>query len=418
MKEINRPTYLNKLIERRENGLVKVITGIRRCGKSYLLNTLYYNYLLGEGVDPSHIIKVALDDEEHEDLLDRKVLGQYVRSQINETDTFYIMLDEIQLVPEFEKVVNGLNRLQNLDVYVTGSNSKFLSTDIKTEFRGRGDEVHVHPLSFSEFLSAYNGTKEEAWNEYVMYGGLPLILNMPSPEAKSSYLKSLFEQVYKADVIERNHFQNEHLLDTVVNTLASSVGSLTNPLKITNSIRSAGFSDVSDKTVSSYIKGLKDSFLIEQVERYDVKGRKYIASPYKYYFTDVGLRNARLNFRQQEENHLMENIIYNELLVRGFNVDVGIVKHVKYNEAGKQQQVSYEVDFVCNKGSNRYYIQSAYEIPNTEKMEQESNSLKRIDDSFKKIIIVNHGGLPWHNEDGILVIQLQDFLLNENSLDM
>lgn len=417
MKEIKRDLYLNKLIDRKENDMIKVITGIRRCGKSYLLFELYYKYLLSIGVDKSRIIKIALDSDEYEELNNAKKLGDYIRKLIKDDGIYYIFLDEVQFVDGFEKVLNGLNRIPNLDIYVTGSNSKFLSTDILTEFRGRGDEVRIYPLSFYEFVNGFEGTKEEAWNEYITYGGLPLILSRKNDEQKSKYLNDLFEKVYFADIIERNNLQKDDVLEAIVNMLASSIGSLTNPTKIANTFESNNIKGVSDKTVSSYINFLMEAFMINKVERYDIKGKKYISTPSKYYFSDVGLRNARLNFRQQEENHIMENIIYNELLIRGFNVDVGVVEHnVKID--GKSIRKQLEVDFVCNQGNKRYYIQSAFAIPDEQKMNQEKNSLVKISDSFKKIIVVKDNIKLWRNEDGILVIGIQEFLLNQHSLDL
>lgn len=416
--EIKRDLYLNKLIERRENGSIKVITGIRRCGKSYLLFNLFYDYLIHSGVSKERIIKIALDDEEHEDLLDSKALGAYIREKITDDNQYYIFLDEVQFVQGFEKVLNGLNRHNNLDIYVTGSNSKFLSSDILTEFRGRGDEVRVYPLCFSEYVSAYSGTIQEAWADFFTYGGLPLILTRKTDEQKSKYLTDLFQKVYIDDIVERNNLRGNNIMETLVNILASSIGSLTNPTKLANTFVSNGMGSVSDKTISSYIGYLIDAFLIEKAERYDIKGKKYIASPYKYYFSDVGLRNARLNFRQQEENHIMENIIYNELLIRGFNVDVGIVEHIEKLPNGKRSVKRYEVDFVCNRGSQRYYIQSAFSMPDNEKMQQEQNSLIYTGDFFKKIIVVKDVIKPWHNDNGILIMGIQDFLLNPNSLEL
>ena len=417
MKDIKRDVYLKKLIDRRENGSIKVITGIRRCGKSYLLFNLYYHYLLESGIPEKNILRIALDDEEHEELLDGKALGAYVRSQVSESEQFYIFLDEIQLVDGFEKVLNGLNRRSNLDIYVTGSNSKFLSSDILTEFRGRGDEVRIYPLSLAEYVSAYEGTAQEAWADYLTYGGLPLILSRKTDEQKSKYLTDLFKKVYLDDIIERNQLRGDTIMENLVSILASSVGSLTNPTKLANTFASKGIGHVSDKTIGSYIGFLQDAFLIEKAERYDVKGKKYIGSPYKYYFTDVGLRNARLNFRQQEENHIMENIIYNELLMRGFNVDVGIVEHPEKRD-GRRVVSKYEVDFVCNKGSQRYYIQSAFSLPDDGKMEQEQRSLLLTGDFFKKIIVTKDAVKPWHNEKGVLIVNVQDFLLNSNSLEL
>ncbi len=416
--EIKRDTYLNKLIDRMGNQSIKVITGLRRCGKSYLLFHLFYHYLLEQNIPEDHIIRIALDDDEHEELLDRKVLSTYIKSLIQDNNTYYIFLDEVQFVDGFEKVLNGLSRLENLDIYVTGSNSKFLSSDILTEFRGRGDEVRVYPLSFSEFVSAYDGSAEEAWYQYVTYGGLPLILTRKTPEQKSKYLIDLMQKVYLDDIIERNQLRGSTIMENLVNILASSIGSLTNPNKLANTFTSNGMGNISDKTISSYIDYLMDSFLISRAERYDVKGKKYISSPYKYYFTDIGLRNARLNFRQQEETHIMENIIYNELLIRGFNVDVGIVEHVESDSDGKRRAKKYEIDFVCNRGNQRYYIQSAFSMPNQEKAEQEQRSLIYTNDFFKKIIVVKDNIVPWHNELGILIIGLKDFLLKNNSLEL
>ena len=415
--EIRRDLYLNKLIERIENQSIKVITGIRRCGKSYLLFHLFYNYLISKGIDKDHIICIALDDEEHEDLLDRKALNAYIKGKIKDSSIYYVFLDEIQFVDGFEKVLNGLNKINNLDIYVTGSNSKFLSSDILTEFRGRGDEVRVYPLSFSEYISAFKGSYEEAWQNYLTFGGLPLILTRKTTEQKSKYLINLFNKVYLNDIVDRNNLHGDNILDNLVNILASSIGSMTNPNKLAKTFASNGFGNVSDKTISSYISLLIDSFLISKAERYDVKGKKYIASPFKYYFTDIGLRNARLNFRQIEETHIMENIIYNELLIRDFNVDVGIVEHTEKTEDGKRTLKKYEVDFVCNKGYQRYYIQSAFSLPDKEKEDQEQRSLVNIKDSFKKIIIVKDSIIPRYNDNGILIIGLKDFLLKSNSLE-
>ncbi len=416
--EIKRETYLNRLIERKDNGQIKVITGIRRSGKSYLLFELYYSYLISVGVNPNNIIRIALDIEENEELLERKKLNEVIKSKITESNSkYYIMLDEIQLVEGFEKVLNSLNRNSNLDIYVTGSNSKFLSSDILTEFRGRGDEIRVYPLSFLEYSSAFQGDVDEAWKEYYTYGGLPLILNLKSDYAKSKYLKDLFENTYIKDVIDRNNIQRDTVLDAIIDILASSTGSLTNPLNIANTFNSKGHKNTTDKTINLYINYLHDAFLIEKAIRYDVKGKKYIGSPYKYYFTDIGLRNARLNFRQQDENHIMENLIYNELLIRGYNVDVGVVEVVEKDKNHQSIKKKYEIDFVCNMQSKRYYIQSAFDMPTKEKIEQEQLSLKYTNDSFKKIIIVKDKIKPWHNENGILIIGLMDFFLNHNSLD-
>ncbi len=417
MEQIRRDLYLNRLIERRENGMIKVVTGIRRCGKSYLLFKLYYQYLIESGVNSSRIIKIPLDDDDFEELHDSKKLSAYIKERIGDEGTWYVFLDEVQLCPNFEAVLNGLNRRDNVDIYVTGSNSKFLSSDVLTEFRGRGDEVRVYPLSFSEYVSAYSGDKYDAWLDYYTYGGLPQILSRKTDELKSGYLTILCRELYLKDIENRYNLRGDNVMPALLNVLASSVGSLTNPTKLANTFSSNGM-PVSDKTIGSYIDYLLDAFFISKAERYDIKGKRYIASPYKYYFADVGLRNAQLNFRQQEENHIMENIIYNELLIRGFNVDVGVVEHVEKNEEGKVARKRLEVDFVCNLGSRRYYIQSAFSIPDQEKMEQEQNSLVHIDDSFKKIIVVKDRIKLRRNEKGIVVMGIMDFLLNPGSLDL
>lgn len=417
MNPIQRDVYLNRLIDRRENGSIKVITGIRRCGKSYLLFKLYFDYLLKSGVEPSHIVTVPLDDEEYEELRDGKKLSAYIKQKITDDSMWYVFLDEVQLCQNFEGVLNGLNRLENLDIYVTGSNSKFLSTDVLTEFRGRGDEVRMYPLSFAEYVSAYPGDLYDAWNDYFTYGGLPLILTRKTDELKSKYLTDLCKELYLKDIEDRHELYGDNVMETLVNILASSVGFLTNPSKLARTFGSNGIS-VSDKTIGSYINYLLDAFFIQKAERYDIKGKKYIASPFKYYFTDVGLRNAQLNFRQQEENHIMENIIFNELLIRGFNVDVGVVEHSVRDETGSIVRKKLEVDFVCNRGNQRYYIQSAFAIPDREKMEQEQNSLVRIGDSFKKIIVVKERVKLWRNENGIVIMNIMDFLLKPNSLEL
>ena len=416
MEQIRRDRYLNRLIERKENGMIKVITGIRRCGKSYLLFNLYYHYLIESGVESSRIITIPLDDDDFEEFRDSKKLSAYIKERITDDGMWYVFLDEVQLCRNFEAVLNGLNRRENVDIYVTGSNSKFLSSDILTEFRGRGDEVRVYPLSFSEYVSAYPGDKYDAWIDYFTYGGLPQILSRKTDELKSGYLTTLCQELYLKDIENRYNLRGDNVMSTLLNILASVVGSLTNPTKLANTFSSNGM-PVSDKTIATYINYLLDAFFISKAERYDIKGKRYIASPYKYYFTDVGLRNAQLNFRQQEEYHIMENIIYNELLVRGFNVDVGVVEHIEKSEEGKAVRKRLEVDFVCNLGSRRYYIQSAFAIPNHEKMEQEQNSLAHIDDSFKKIIVVKDRIKPWRNEKGIVVMDIMSFLLNPDSLD-
>ncbi len=413
MKEIKRDVYLNKLISRKENGLIKIITGIRRCGKSYLLDPLFKNSLLESGVKPDHIIKLELDKEENAKYRDSHELNEYIKSQIKDKDTYYILLDEIQMVEGFESVLNSFLYERNLDVYVTGSNSKFLSSDIITEFRGRGDEIKVFPLSFAEYVEAFKGDKQDAWNEYVLYGGLPLILSKKTDEEKSKYLKDLFDQTYIKDIIERNNIQRVDILDSIINMLASSVGSLTNPKKIYDTFVSNGEKEISSNTVNSYIKYIEDSFIVNKSDRYDVKGKKYIQTPQKYYFSDIGLRNARLNFRQQEENHIIENIIYNELIVRGYNVDVGVVE---LREGNQRKQL--EVDFVCNLGNKRYYVQSALNLDTREKTIQEERPLMNINDNFKKIIVVKDTMKHWITEEGILVIGIQEFLLDKNSLDL
>lgn len=417
MEPIKRDLYLNRLIERRENGMIKVVTGIRRCGKSYLLFRLYAQYLLDSGVDASRILKIPLDDEEYEELREGKKLGAYIKERITDEGIWYVFLDEVQMCKGFESVLNGLNRRENLDIYVTGSNSRFLSSDVLTEFRGRGDEVRVYPLSFAEYVSAYPGDKYDAWMDYYTYGGLPMILSRKTDELKSKYLTDLCRELYLKDIEERNHLKGDNVMAALVNILASAVGSLTNPYKLAKTFASNGIT-VSDKTLGTYLAYLEDAFFISKADRYDIKGKKYIGSPFKYYFTDVGLRNAQLNFRQQEENHIMENIIYNELLVRGLNVDVGVVEHSEKGENGKQIHKRLEVDFVCNKASKRYYIQSAFAIPDAEKMNQEQNSLVRIDDSFKKIIVVKDRIKLWRNEKGIVIMGIMDFLLNPDSLEI
>ena len=414
---IDRNIYLNRLIDRRENGMIKVITGIRRCGKSFLLFNIYHDWLVQSGVPEDHIIMIALDDEQNEDLLDRKVLGETIRQKITDSETWYIFLDEIQLVDGFEKLLNGLNRITNADIYVTGSNSRFLSSDILTEFRGRGDEIRVYPLSFSEFFSVYQGNKEDAWQEFSLYGGMPQILQQRKPEQKETFLKNLFQKVYLDDIISRNHLRGDQIMDILVNILASSVGSNTNPNKLAKTFISNGYKNVSDKTISTYIDCLIDAFLITKASRYDVKGKKYISTPSKYYYCDAGLRNARIDFRQYEETHLMENIIYNELLIRGYSVDVGVVTHDEKNDEGKIVRKQLEVDFVANRGSRRYYVQSAFAIPDLEKMNQEQASLINIPDSFKKIIVTASGSPLWRNEKGVTIMNIYDFLLDPDSLD-
>lgn len=411
--EIKRDYYLQKLIDRKNNNLIKVITGIRRCGKSYLLNHLFRNYLLDSGVSENHIISIALDDDDNSDLLDPKKLRQYINEKISDNDLYYILLDEIQLVSNFEGLLNGLLRKENLDIYVTGSNSRFLSSDIITEFRGRGDEIRVYPLSFKEFYSNYDGSKEDAWVEYYTYGGLPLVMNYKKEEDKMQYLDSQKQNVYLNDVIERNHIQNKEDLEKLIEIISSSIGSLTNPLKLSKTFRSYDKNTLlTDKTIYNYLSYFEDAFIIEKALRYDIKGKKYIDTPYKYYFTDIGIRNAFLNFRQQEENHIMENIIYIELRRRGFKVDVGVVE-VRNKEGRKQ----YEIDFIANKGNNKYYIQSALNIDTKEKREQEEKSFMNVNDFFKKVIIVKDNIKRWRDDKGIVIMGITDFLLDEDSLN-
>lgn len=417
MQSIKRDIYLQRLIDREQNGLVKIISGIRRCGKSYLLNTLFYEYLKEKGIKDDHIIRISLDDDESSDLLLPTALHRYIKSLIKDDGLYYILLDEIQLADNFVGTLNGLLKLPNVDIYVTGSNSKFLSTDIVTEFRGRGDEVRILPLSFSEFMSVYNGSPMQGWKEYYTYGGLPLVLSQKSEEAKMSFLKGQLKNVYLNDVIERNRIQNENQINAILEILASSIGSLTNPLKLSNTFRSVASLPITDKTISNYLNYLEDAFLIDKAKRYDVKGKKYLSTPSKYYFSDLGLRNAALNFRQQEENHIMENVIYLELIKRGFAVDVGIVETSKRNENGKVVRNYAEVDFIANRGNNKFYIQSAFAMDSEEKQAQEKNSLLNIKDFFKKIIIVKDDIKRKRDEYGIITMSIYDFLLDEKSLD-
>lgn len=410
--EIKRDAYLRKLINKRNNCLIKIVTGIRRCGKSYLLNTLFKNYLLEEGVKSDHIISIALDDINNISLLDSIKLNDYIRSLLVDDNMYYIILDEIQLVDNFVAVLNGLLRLKNVDIYVTGSNSKFLSSDIVTEFRGRGDEIRVYPLSFKEFFSVSDKDKSAAWKDYVMYGGLPLVILQKNDSEKIDYLNNQQKKVYLNDVIERNKVENDKELLELTEVISSSVGSLTNPSKLYNVFVNKKDSTITDKTIYNYLNYLEDAFIIEKALRYDVKGKKYINTPYKYYFTDIGIRNSFLEFRQIEENHIMENIIYTELKRRGCSVDVGVVE---IREKGSRKRI--EIDFVVNKGYEKYYIQSALNIDSEDKKNQELRPLLNVDDFFKKIIIVNSVIPRYKNENGILIMGIYDFLLNEDSLD-
>lgn len=408
---IKRDLYLSKLIRREKNGLIKIVTGIRRCGKSFLLFNLFHSYLKEKGIEDSHIIEIALDDRSNKELRDPDRMLEFVKSKITDDKTYYIILDEVQLLDEFEDVLNSFLHISNADVYVTGSNSKFLSSDLVTEFRGRGDEVRIYPLSFREYVSAYNGSTDEAWDDYFMYGGLPLILTRENDEDKAEYLTNLFKKVYISDILERHKIKNEEEFGELTDFLASSVGSLTNPMKLANTFKSVKKKNISDKTLKVYIDWLEDAFLISRVKRYDVKGRKYINSPLKIYFEDTGLRNARLNFRQNEENHIMENIIYNELRIRGFNVDVGIVE---VTDKAKKKQL--EIDFIATKGSEKFYVQSAFAMPTEDKEQQEIRPLKAVKDSFKKIVIVRDNIKVRRDESGITTMGIKNFLLDENSL--
>lgn len=418
MKLIKRDLYLNKLIERKENELIKIITGIRRCGKSYLLDPIFKNYLLESGIEENHIIKLELDSIENKEYTNPENLYKYVMDKIKDEKMYYILLDEIQKVADFESVLNSFLRKKNLDVYVTGSNSKFLSSDVVTEFRGRGDEIRVFPLSYSEFKEAYEGNEKDAFNEYITYGGMPYILSRKTEESKSAYLNDLFKNTYLNDIVERNNIQKDDKLDAIVNMIATSIGSLTNPNKIENTFKSNNINDITIPTINNYLNYLVDAFLINKAERFDIRGKRYISTPSKYYFTDIGLRNARLNFRQQEETHLMENVIYNELLVRGYNVDVGVVEINEENKEGKKIRKQIEVDFVCNQGSKRYYVQSAFAIPDKEKMQQEQRPFNYIQDSFKKIIVVRDNIKLWRNDEGTVIMGIEEFLLNKDSLDL
>ena len=390
---------------------------MRRCGKSYLLFTLFKEHLLSKGVNEDHIIEIAFDAFENKKFRDPDVLYPYLKEQIKDDAMYYVLLDEVQLLDEFESVLNSLIRMKNVDVYVTGSNARFLSKDVMTEFRGRGDEVHMYPLSFAEFMSVYPGTKQDGWNEYMLYGGIPLVLAFTTPDQKIAFLKSLFEETYISDIVGRHHIRNKAELEELLNILSSAIGSLTNPEKLSATFQTVKKKKISNVTIKRYIDYLCDSFLIDSAIRYDVKGRKYIDTPVKYYFTDMGLRNARLNFRQIEETHSMENIIFNELKMRGFNVDVGIIMQYDTNEKGNAIRKQLEIDFVCNQGSKRYYIQSAYAIPDQNKMDQEQRSLMLTGDFFKRIIITKDTPAPHYNESGVLIMSVYDFLLNENSLE-
>lgn len=413
---IKRDLYLNRLIDRMNNGSVKVVTGIRRCGKTVLLFDIFADYLRSTGVDDTHILKYTLDNIRMRRLRDPEKLYDDITAKLTDDGTYYLFLDEIQYVDDFSELINSLSQLRNVDTYVTGSNSKFLSSDILTQFRGRGDEVRVYPLSFSEFYSARGGDKNEAWDEYHLYGGMPALFERKTDEQKTEYLKALMSKVYLSDIVERNRVQYPDEMDSMVDFLCSAIGSLTNPKKISDTLRSVRGKSVSDVTAKNYLNYLTDAFLFESAKRFDVKGKKYFETPLKYYMADVGLRNARLNFRQVEENHIMENVIFNELKIRGYSVDVGVVES-KETVDGKRRLKQLEIDFVANKGSKKYYIQSAYEMPTEEKLRQEKRSLIKVGDSFKKIVVVKDNISPQTDENGIVTMGLINFLLDQNSLD-
>lgn len=414
--KIKRDYYLQQLVSKKQNGMIKIVTGLRRSGKSYLLFRLFYEELKKQGVDENHIIKIPLDDLEYYEYRDKISLYKFIKSKILDTQIYYCMLDEIQLVDGFEEVLNSLLHIPNIDVYVTGSNSRFLVKDVITEFRGRGDEIRVYPLSFKEFFSTRNDDFNSAWTDYYTYGGLPLVATMTSHKEKSEYLLNLISKVYLTDVIDRYKIKNKADFEDLLNVVASSVGSLTNPVKIENTFKTIKKSTITNKTITSYLDYLEDVFLIQTVQRFDIKGRKYIGANKKYYFTDTGLRNAKLNFRQLEETHLMENLIYKELRIRGYNVDVGVVEYNSKDKNGKSLKTQLECDFVANQGNYRVYVQSALNVSSNEKLKQEENSLLRISDSFKKVIIQKEKIVPHYNDNGIYIICLEDFLLKDQFL--
>ena len=414
---IQRNNYLNKLISHKHNRLIKIISGLRRCGKSYLLFKLFKQHLLESGVLPSHIIEIELDDRLNKKLRNPDNCLEYVRAQIVDKDMYYLLIDEVQYMAEFEDVLNSFLHIENLDTYVTGSNSKLLSKDIITEFRGRGDEIHLYPLSVADYVGVHPELSwEDAWNQYWKYGGLPYIATLNNDEDKVQYLQRLFNEVYIKDIIERNHVKNDLALERLLDIISSSIGSLTNPQKLEKTFKSMANITLSAATIKSYLNYFEDAFLIEKAERYDIKGKKYISTPSKYYFTDIGLRNARLNFRQQEETHIMENVIYNELLIRGYQVDVGIVEIYEKGDGEAYVRKQIEVDFVANKGEDRLYIQSAFSLPTPEKVRQEERPLRNIPDSFKKFVIVKENILTRRDDSGLITMGLKEFLMDENSL--
>lgn len=415
---IERNLYLDKVVESRHNGMIKIVTGVRRSGKSYLLFNLFSDWLKEQGVDEKHILKIDLEDRRNKFLRDPDNLLEYIDSKMIDDKMYYILIDEIQLVDEFEDVLNSYLKIENADVYVTGSNARFLSKDVITTFRGRGEEIKVFPLNFREFMSVSDKSVELSFEEYMTYGGMPQVLDYSTEERKGEYLKALFAETYITDIKDRYNVKNDEELEILLDVISSSIGGLTNPTKLAHTFQSEKKVKLSDKTIKSYLDYICDSFLMEKAQRYDVKGKRYIDTPYKYYIVDLGLRNARLNFRQLEKSHMMENVIYNELRVRGFNVDVGVVPVVIRDKNGVQKRVTYEIDFVCNKGNQRYYVQSAYRLESEEKIKQEENSLRNVDDSFKKIIIVGNQILVERNNFGITTMSIYDFLLNENSLEL
>lgn len=416
--EIKRDYYLAQIIKRRHNGLIKVITGIRRCGKSFLLRNLFKRYLIEDGVEEDHIIEMAFDLFDNIDFRDPKVFYPWAKEQIKDEKKYYFLLDEVQMLGEFVSVLNGLADKKNCDVYVSGSNARFLSKDIATEFGGRGDEIHMYPLSFSEFMTVYNGNRYDGWNEYISYGGIPLVVLADTDDQKITLLDNLFKETYIRDIVTRNKIRNVGEMETLLDVLSSTIGTLTNPNKLQKTFKSVNKSKITATTVTKYIEYLKDSFLIEEAKRYDIKGKSYIGTPMKYYFMDMGLRNARINFRQMEVAHSMENVIYNELRMRGYSVDVGNINIVEQGKNGKPVKKQVEVDFICNKGSKKYYIQSAYLLETEEKVAQEIRPFLQINDSFKKIVITSNTPKPFYSDEGILMMNVYDFLLNPASLEL
>ena len=416
--EIKRDYYLEQLISRMDNGLIKIVTGIRRCGKSYLLRTLFKKYLLEQGVSENHIIEMAFDLYDNIEFRNPKVFYPWVKEKLQDGEKYYILLDEVQMLDEFVSVLNGLADKKNCDVFVTGSNAKFLSRDIVTEFGGRSDEIHMYPLSFSEFMSAYDGHYYDGWNEYITYGGIPIVVLADTDEQKMALLDNLFKETYIRDIVVRNKIRNVGEMEMLLNILSSAIGSLTNPNKLQKTFKSVNQSKITATTITKYIEYLEDSFLIEEAKRFDIRGKSYIGTPMKYYFMDMGLRNARLNFRQMEVTHSMENVIYNELRKRGYSVDVGNIMIVEPGKNGKTVKKQLEVDFVCSKGSKKYYIQSAYSLETEEKMIQEIRPFTKINDFFKKIVITSNTPKPFYNDDGILIMSVFDFLLKQEALEL